>query len=276
MKKTKRFIKQFLIFIVLLFLAISFLYPLFFLLINSFKTKNEYYVDPFGLPEALNFDNYKLLFANFKITTYFLNTWFIAAVSVVICLALAIFASYAFSKIEFKGSRLAYILIVSTMFIPGQVTMIPMYHMFAAMNLINTFTGVILSYIAGMLPGTILLLRSNFIGISTEMIEAARIDGAGYFAIIRNVIIPVGISAIAINIIFNFLMVSNDLFTPMILLQKTEKRTVIVALSGLINSRGGDPAYQMTGLFMTVFPPLIVYIIFNRFIVKGVAAGSVK
>lgn len=257
-------------------LTFTFLYPIFFMLINSFKDKQEYRVSAFALPEALDISNYILLFKNFKILGNFKNTLIIATVSVAVTLVLSVFASYAFAKLQFAGRKAAYLAIICTMFIPAQVTMIPMYYLFSKLDMVNTLTSVIVSYVASSLPGTILLLTTNFMGISNEMIEAAKIDGAGYFHIVGNVILPMGIPAVAITVIFNFLMACNDLFTPMILLQKTEKKTVVVALAALMGNRGGDPPYQMAGLLLSTIPPLVIYLIFSKFIVKGLTVGSIK
>lgn len=115
---------QSLVFLLLLVLAVSFLYPIFFLGINAFKTKIEYRKDPFSLPANLDFANFGLLIGNFKILDAFKNTFLIALGSVSITLIVAIFASYAFAKLKFKGRTLVYLFIIATMFIPAQVTMI--------------------------------------------------------------------------------------------------------------------------------------------------------
>ena len=275
-KTAKQRLSQALVFLMLMILAVSFLYPIFFLGINALKTKLEYRKDPFSLPANMDFSNFGLLIGNFKILDAFKNTFLIALGSVSITLIVAIFASYAFAKLKFKGRTFVYLGIIATMFIPAQVTMIPLYYVMSSLHLNNTLTSVIITYVATSLPGTILLMTTSFAGISNEMLEAATIDGAGYFTTVRRVVVPMGMAVIAINIIFNFLGASNDLFTPMILIQKMEKRTVMVALASLMNSRGGDPPYQLTGLLISALPPLIVYIVFSRFIVKGITVGSIK
>ena len=275
-KTVKQKLTQAVVFLLLMVLALSFLYPIFFMGINSFKTKIEYRMGPFALPQSLDLTNYTLLIRNFKILDAFANTFIIAVASVLLSVLIAIFASYAFAKLRFRGRSFVYLLIISTMFIPAQVTMIPLYYLMSDLHLNNTLTSVIITYVATSLPGTILLMSTSFAGISNEMLEAATIDGAGYFKTVRKVVVPMGMAAIAINIIFNFLGASNDLFTPMILIQKMEKRTVMVALASLMNSRGGDPPYQLAGLTFSALPPLLVYIVFSKFIVKGITVGSIK
>lgn len=265
-------------FVILTVMALSFVYPLIYMFLNSLKTKTEYFQNPFSLPGAFRLENYQIMFEKFNLLRNFLNTFFMAFVSITVIMALSVFASYAFSKLRFKGSGIVYIAVICTMFIPAQVTMIPMYYMFSKFNLVNTYTGVIISYIAAGLPGTILLLTANFKGIPGEVIEAARIDGAGYFGIIRHVVVPMGMPAIAINIVLSFVAQCNELFTPMILLQDTEKQTVIVALSALMSQTkgAGDPAFQMAGMLLAVIPPLIIYLIFQKYLTNGLTAGAIK
>lgn len=276
MKRKAKIVNKILVFIFLLILAISFLYPLLFMFINSFKTKAEYQINPFAMPQNWSIDNFIIMLDQFELVKYFANTLFIAAVSILIMMIISVFASYAFAKISFKGKSLVYIVIIATMFVPAQVTMIPMYHMFAKMHLVNTFAGVIICNIAAGIPGAVLLLSSNFRGIPKELIEVAQIDGAGYFSVVRNVVVPLGKPAIAINVIFSFVSQCNDLFTPMILLQKMEKRTVMVALTSIMTQTSGDQPFQLAGLLLAVVPPLLVYICLQKYMVKGLTMGAIK
>lgn len=257
-------------------LAFTFLYPIYFMFLNSFKSKTEYRKSAFALPENWNFDNYVYMLDQFELLRYFFNTILIAAVSISIMMLFAVIASYAFARLPFRGRGFIYLVVIGTMFIPAQVTMIPMYHLFSRFHLVNTFTGVILCNIAGGLPGAVLLLTANFKGIPVELIEAAKMDGAGYFKVIRHVIMPLGKSTIAINVILSFVSQCNDLFTPMILLQEMNKRTVMVALSSIMSKTSGDQAFQMTGLLLAVIPPLLVYICLQKYLVKGLTVGAIK
>ena len=155
-RTTKQKLTQALVFLILMVLALSFLYPIFYMGINSFKTKIEYRKGNFAMPQSLDFTNYNLLIRNFKILDAFGNTFIIAIFSVLISLIIAIFASYAFAKLKFRGRMFVYLFIISTMFIPAQVTMIPLYYLMSDVHLNNTLTSVIITYVATSLPGTIL------------------------------------------------------------------------------------------------------------------------
>lgn len=266
-----------LVFVPLVLLAVSCLYPLFYMFVNSLKSRNDYLTHPFALPsEGLEWTNYATMVSQFKIFQLFGNSLIISVATVVGVIALSVVASYALSKLPFRGSRGLYFGIISTMFVPAQVTMIPMYLMFSKVGLVDNYLSVILNYLALFLPEAILLMTANFKAIPDEMLEAAEIDGAGYFSKIRNVIIPMGMSAIVLCVIFYFITSWNDLFTPMVLLRRMDMRTVMVALATLMARYTGDPTFQFAGLVMGSVPAILVYVLFQKRIIKGLGAGSIK
>ena len=256
-------------------LTLTFLYPLYYMLINSLKERTAYFVNPFGLPVgALQWQNYATMISQFQILNLFKNSLIVSAGTVVLLLVVCTFASYVFAKYRFRGRALIYIAVIATMFIPSQVTIIPLYVLFSKLGLVNTYWSVILSYLALFLPEAILLMTANFRGIIDELLEAAEIDGCGYFQRVWNVIVPMGRAAIFLSIIFYFITAWNDLFTPMIFLQSMDKRTVMVALAALMGRYTGAPTLQFAGLLLSAVPALVVYIIFQRQIIKGLSVGA--
>lgn len=275
--QTNQKFKKTFIFLALLVLSISNLYPLFFMFLNSLKSHTDYLVNPFSLFNlSLTWDNYLTMISQFRIFDLFKNTFFISFFTILLILAFGIVASYAFSKLEFKGINIIYLLIISTMFIPVQVTIIPLYMLFSKLHLVNTYWSVIFTYLGMFLPEAILLMTSTFRGIPDELIEAAKLDGAGYFNILRHVIIPMGMPAIILCIIFYFIVTWNDLFTPMVLLQDMDMRTVMVALASLLSRYTGDPTLQFAGLILAAIPAVLVYAFFQQYIIKGIGSGSTK
>jgi raffinose/stachyose/melibiose transport system permease protein len=266
-----------LIFLLLLGLSISNLYPLFYMFMNSIKSRTDYFVDPFSVfGLRLTWDNYLTMISQFKILNLFKNSFIISFFTILLLLSVGIVASYAFAKLNFKWKNVIYLLVISTMFIPVQATIIPMYLFFSKIHLVNTFWSVIFMYVGMFIPEVILLMTSGFRGIPDELIEAAKLDGAGYFDVIRYVIIPMGRPAILLSVIFYFIVTWNDLFTPMILLQSMDKRTVMVALAALLSRYSGDPTFQFAGLVLASIPAILVYAFFQRFIIKGISMGSTK
>ncbi len=267
---------QVVVFLFLVALVVTFLYPVFFMAVNSLKARSEYFTNQFSMPTRLNLENYSTMISQFKILTLFRNSFFVSAGTVILLLIVATFASYIFAKYKFKGRNILYVAVMVTMFIPSQVTIIPLYMLFTRIGLVNRYLSVILSYLALFLPEAILLMTANFRPIIDELLEAAEIDGCGYFQKVWNVIVPMGRAAIFLAIIFYFITAWNDLFTPMIFLQSMEKRTVMVALAALMGRYTGAPTLQLAGLLLSAVPALIVYIIFQKNIIRGLSSGSIK
>lgn len=265
-----------LIFLGLLILGISFIFPFLFLFVNSVKTDAEYYINPFALPGKWDFKNYISMVSQFKIFDYIFNTLFISAATIVIIIALAVVASYVFAKMQFKGRNFLYLAIIMTMFVPGQVTLIPLYVMYSKMGLISTPWSVIFAFVSGGLPSCIMLMTSYFRGLPGELVEAAKIDGCGFMKTIWRVVVPMGKPAIALNVIFIFLSSWNDVFTPLVLLTKREAQTIIVALNSLVSRYNGNPTFQMAGLTIACIPVIIIYLIFQKYLIKGMNVGAIK
>ena len=276
LRPRKRSAASFCIFILLCVITLTFLYPLWYMVINALKTKQQYYMNQFALPPALNMKNFTSIVVDFSILTYFVNSMIVCVASVMLILGFSLFAGYAFAKLRFKGKGIVYACILATMFMPGQVSMIPAYVMFAKFGLIDNYWSVILSYLAAALPAAILLMNGSIMGIPGELLESAKIDGAGYFRTVRNVVLPLSISAIAINVIFNFIGYWNDLLTPMLYLSAPDKQTVMVALTGLVQKTSALPTYQMAGLLISVLPAVALYLFLQKFMIKGMMVGSIK
>lgn len=265
-----------LIFLAFLVLGATFLFPFYYMFINAFKSMPEYYKSTFSLPGHFNWVNFATMISQFHIHINMLNSLFISVSAVVLTAALGLVASYVFAKRPFRGSNVIYLVIIFSMFMPSQVTLIPLYFLFSRMNLINTPYSVIISFLAASIPSTIMLLTAYFKGIPDEISEAAIIDGCGFFGIIRNVIYPMGKPAIAVNATFVFLRTWNDFLTPLVLLTKRETQTVVVALSALVSRYQSDPPYQMAGLAIATIPAVVMYLFFQKYLVEGVNAGSIK
>lgn len=278
MKRTRQKTARVLIFIALSILAISNIYPLLFVFMNSLKDRTEYLKNPFSLPnfDQLAWGNYETMISQFQIFKLFGNTLIISVVTIFLLLTLGIVASYAFAKLKFIGKNLIYFLIISSMFVPVQVTIIPIYMLFSKLHLVDTYWAVVLTYLGMFLSEAILLMTATFRGIPDEIIEAAELDGAGYFDILRYVIIPMGRPAIILCLIYYFIVTWNDLFTPMILLTNMNSRTVMVALASLISRYSGDPTFQFAGLFLAAIPAILVYAVFQKYIIKGIGEGSTR
>jgi raffinose/stachyose/melibiose transport system permease protein len=266
------------IFATLVVLSVSNLYPLLYMLLNSLKTRAAYQTNPFNLPDLQHaaWNNYVTMISQFQILSLFKNTLIISVCTVTLLLIFGIIASYAFAKLEFRGKNIIYFVIISSMFVPVQVTIIPIYLLLSKVHLVDTYWAVIITYLGMFLAETILLMTSTFRGIPDDMMEAAELDGAGYFDILRYIIVPLGRPAIVLCLIYYFIVTWNDLFTPLILLTDMDRRTVMVALASLMSRYSGDPTLQFAGLVLAAIPAILVYAIFQNYIIKGIGEGSTR
>lgn len=258
-------------------MTLTFIYPLFYMAINSLKSRARYFSDPFGLPDLpLEWENFTTMVSQFRIFRLFWNSFVVSAGTVLLVLVVCTFASYIFAKYKFRGRNALYVTVIATMFIPSQVTIIPLYIMFSRLGLVNNYWSVILSYLALFLPEAVLLMTANFRGIIDELLEAAEIDGCGYLQRVWYIVVPMGQAAVFLSIIFYFITAWNDLFTPMIFLQSMDKRTVMVALAALMGRYTGAPTLQFAGLLLSAIPAILVYAVFQRHIIRGLSVGAIK
>jgi raffinose/stachyose/melibiose transport system permease protein len=264
------------IFLVFLAMSASFLFPFYYMFVNAFKTTPEYYVSAFGLPRVFDWSNFATMISQFRIQINMLNSLFISLSTIALITVVGVLAAYVFAKRPFPGSGGVFLAIIFTMFMPNQVTLIPLYFLYSKINLINTPFSVIICFLAAGIPSCIMLLTAYFKGIPDELCEAAIIDGCGFFATIRNVIVPMGKPVIAVNATFVFLRTWNDFLTPLVLLTRKETQTVMVALSALVSRYSADPPYQMAGLLIATVPAVVMYLFFQKYLVEGVNAGSLK
>ncbi len=278
LSNVNRSLTKIVIFLTLVVLSVSNLFPLLFMFLNSLKNRPAYLKSPFSLPDLahLALSNYATMISQFRILNLFKNTLIISVFTILFLLIFGIIASYAFAKLRFRGKEVIYFVIISSMFVPVQVTIIPIYMLFSKLHLVNTYWAVILTYLGMFLSETILLLTSAFRGIPDEMLEAAELDGAGYFDTLRYVIVPMGRPAIVLCLIYYFIVTWNDLFTPMILLTDMNLRTVMVALASLMSRYTGDPTLQFAGLVLAAVPAILVYAVFQNYIIKGIGEGSTR
>jgi len=277
MKRGLNKISKIVIFVIMLLMAMTSIYFLLFMIINSFKTQTSYIISPLALPKEINFSNYVMMFKSYNIVKLFANSLIIVSSAIFIEILLCSLAAYAFAKTKFKGKNLIYLFFISMMIIPFQVLMLPLYMMFAKINLINTRISLIIIYSAVLIPFALYFLTTNFRKIPNEVMESARIDGASYFRIYWYIILPIGKPALITLFILDFVWIWNELVLGLIFLQSEEIKTVTVAAATILGNRYSfNHPLLLTGLFLSCLPVLILYSFAARFIMKGATAGAVK
>ncbi len=261
------------VFVALTVVAASILYPLYFVIITSLRPNADYLQNPFGLPGVFSFENYIRLAETYGIGQAFLNSLFVGTISVSIVLVFASLAGFALAKLPVPGTKYITATFVSVMLIPGPVLIIPIYLMLARLDLVGTYTGLIFVYVATGLPFATFFLTLSFRGIPDEVIEAARIDGAGFFRTFWSVIMPMGSSGLATLAVLQFLGAWNELIFAFILIPDQSMRLLTPQLASIGTRFLTDQPLVSAGLFITASVPLILLIFASKYIMQGLQVG---
>ncbi len=229
---------------------------------------------PRFFPDVFTWEQFENLFSRLNIGRNFLNSLILAVSITFISIFFNSMAGYAFAKYRFKGKKSLFNLLLSSMVIPAQVTMLPLFLMLKSVGLINTYLAIIIPGMANMFG--IFLIRQYALSIPDSLIEAARIDGATDFQIYRTVILPLCMPVLTTLAIFTFMMIWNDFLWPLIALTDKSMYTLPVALANLMGEHTKDPELMMAGSMITIIPVLIVFLALQKYYIRGIMMGSVK
>ncbi len=261
----------------LIVLTLTILFPLFFMFNNSLKLREEFFRSPMALPQSLTWQNYANVIQHPHLLDWFINSLVLTFFSVGICTLAAVLAAYAFAQMQFTGRNFLFSLIIPLMVIPPIVMIIPLFVLFQRISLVNNPAGPIFIYAGLMLPFTIFLLRNFFVAIPREIQEAAMMDGCSSFQLLRLVFLPLSRPAIFTSVLVNAVWVWNELLIALVFLQTEELRTLIVGISASLQKRFTlDVPALMAGLAIATVPMLLLYIVGQRVLVRGLVAGFEK
>ncbi|MFF4851637.1 carbohydrate ABC transporter permease [Streptomyces sp. NPDC001194] len=259
--------------------ALFWLMPTLGLLISSFLSPTDLnrggWWQALTAPTRLTADNYERLLANDTITGALLSTVAIAVPATLLVVGLGSLAGYAFAWLEFPGRDWLFLIVVGLLVVPVQVALIPVSELFGAIGLFETTAGVVLFHTAFGLPFAVFLLRNFFAEIPRELLEAARLDGAGELRLFARVVLPLGGPAIASLAIFQFLWVWNDMLVALVFADSANP-PITVALQQQVRQFGNNIDVLAPGAFLSMVVPLLVFFAFQRQFVSGVMAGAVK
>lgn len=233
-------------------------------------------------PPAFTLDNYRTVLRAEGIGNAFVNSLTVTIPATIIPILIAAFAAYALAWMEFPGRAILIAVIVGLIVVPLQMSLIPLLRMYNGIGMAfgvpsKTYAGIWLAHTAFGMPLAIYLLRNYIAGLPKEIIESARVDGASDFEIFLKIVLPLSFPALASFAIFQFLWVWNDLLVAMVFLGTSRDQLVLTgALNALLGSRGGNWEILTASAFITIIVPLLVFFALQRYLVRGLLAGSVK
>jgi multiple sugar transport system permease protein len=251
------------------------LFPLVWMVSVSLMSAGEASTSPPPLvPAEPTLASYRELLVRTDVGRSFANSLGLAVAATLLSLAFNVTAGYAFAKLRFAGRELIWKLLLGLMLVPSQVAMIPLFLMLKEVGLVNTYAGVLAPSVASVFG--IFLVRQYARAIPDEVLEAARVDGAGELRIFWSIVLPVLRPILVTLAIFAFLGSWNDFLWPLIVLTDDARQTLPVALATLAREHAGDSELMMAGSVVTIVPVLCVFLALQRYYMQGLLAGSVK
>ena len=258
------------------FLSLIVLFPLLWVIATSLKDRRQIIQNPLGLPEVYHWSNYANAWQEGNFGAYFINSILVVIPTALGVVILSLLAAYAFAMFRFRGKNLLFTFFLVGLTVPLGILVIPIFYQMVSLKLVNNLWALILPQTAVGLPFAILLLRGFIQELPKEVLDAGRIDGCSNWGILRFIVMPLSRPALLSVMIFNVVWVWNQFLLPVVLIQKASARTLPQGLSVFMGRYGADFGLLMAGATISFIPVVIVYVIFQRQFIKGIAAGALS
>ncbi len=250
-------------------------FPFYWMLISSFKVKGDLFKFPPDLiPLHPTIENFTKLLLTTNFPRNLFNSVFVAVCYTLLSVFLCTLAGYAFAKLSFPGRSVLFWIVIVTMVLPFEITLVPLFLVMARINMLNSYLALILPFAAK--AWSIFLMRQALADIPNELLDAARVDGASEFQIFAKVVVPVSKPAIMALAILTFLSSWNDYMWPLIVMNDNKMMTVPVVLAGLKSAYYVDYASINAGSLLSVIPMLIIFLVLQKYFIQGALFGSIK
>jgi ABC-type glycerol-3-phosphate transport system permease component len=254
-------------------ISASALFPLYFMGSNGLRTGADYDDSKIGLPTTLSLDAFERAWDGASIPIYMRNSLIVVAGTVLLSIVVATLAGYSFSKLRWRPRGAVYLFLLAWIAVPPLILLVPLYVQMVELGLYDTYLSLILIYSAVNLPFNMYLMTAYFRNVPDELVEAARLDGASVHGVFWRVMVPLARPALATLVIFNFLWAWNEFIFALLLVPSDSTKTLTVGVLQLQGRFNLDPTALMAGLLISTLPVIGVYLIFQRHLVRAVAAG---
>jgi len=263
------------IYLVMIAFAIFYLLPVYLMLITGMKSFEEVSISRmWALPSSLSFDSFAAAWERLDVS--FLNSIKLVIPATVISSILGSMNGYVLSKWKFRGADAIFTAILFGMFIPYQSILIPLVLTLQKIGLYGSIPGLILTHVVYGIPITTLIFRNYYAGIPGELVEAGKVDGAGFFGIYRHIIFPLSVTGFVVVAIWQFTSIWNEFLFGLIITNSPEQRPVTVALQNIAGSQYTLWNVQMAGALLVAIPTLVVYVLLGRYFLRGLLSGALK
>ncbi|AHD08416.1 MULTISPECIES: carbohydrate ABC transporter permease [Phaeobacter] len=254
------------------------LFPVFVILVNSFKTRKAIFRDPLGLPTSDTFSmvGYQTVLKQGDFFLYFQNSMIVTVVSLALVLLFGAMAAFALAEYRFKGNMLLGLYLALGIMIPIRIGTVAILELMVDTGLVNTLTALILVYTAQGLPLAVFILSEFMKQVSDDLKNAGRIDGLSEYTIFFRLVLPLVRPAMATVAVFNMIPIWNDLWFPLILAPAEETKTLTLGSQVFIGQFVTDWNAVLSALSMAILPVMVLYVIFSRQLIRGITSGAVK
>lgn len=264
-----------LVFLGLIIFAIIILYPLFWMVVSSFKSYKEIYSNVWALPSEWHFENYALAWEK-GIQNYFLNSAYVTGFSILLTVLAGTMAAFVLARYRSRWIDAALLFIIGGLMMNPQVALIPLFEILSLFNLIDTRWALILTYVAYRLPLTIILIRAFFITVPHELSESALIDGCSEFGIYWRIYLPLSIPIVITSVIINAFYAWNEFLFATVFINSSELKTIPSGLMVFRDALRTDWGVLLSGMVIASIPMVLLLIALQKYLVRGLAEGSVK
>ncbi|WP_308798125.1 carbohydrate ABC transporter permease [Agromyces silvae] len=278
--KRRPWIAKALIYVLMTLIALPFVFPVYWMISTALKTYGDVFENPPVLfPADPQWHNFAAPFLTSPFLQQFLNSVYIATITTIGVLAVASLAGYAFARIQFRGRNALFIMLLSALLVPPEVTIIPLFRLISAFGWVDNHLSLIVPSIFGV-PAVlgVFLMRQFFISMPVELEQAGRVDGLGRFGIFARIALPLAKAPMAALAILTFLNSWNDFLEPLVFLRTRELWTIPIALQSFTDPITGIPIWnvQMAATTLSVIPVLLVFFVAQRQFVQGIAGTGIK
>jgi len=272
----KKKISDAILFAVLAIVSLTYLYPLLWLIINSLKTDDELFANPWSIIPSFQLSNYSTAWISGKVGISFFNSVLVSLISVAVTIVVASMAAFALKRFKWKYSGLVLGLFLIGIMIPIHSTLIPLFMVFNRVGLLNRYISLVLPYVAFALPTSIFILSGFMASFPKEIEEAAIMDGCAMRGVFWKIIFPLSKTPIATISIFNFVNAWNELMFALIFMSDENKMTLPVSLTRFKGQYSTNWTIQLAAVVIMVVPSLVTYFFLNDKIIKSLTVGAVK
>jgi len=262
--------------IVLLIFSLIAVYPVYYMVVTAFKTRQNWLHDQFGLPNPITWQNFADAFSRGNIPLWFGNSLIVTFFSLIASTAVSALAAYAIARFRFAGRAFYFNSMIALMVIPPAVLILPLFVLMVNISLVNTLTSVIIIYSGLLIPFSVYLLVSFFRSLPTELFDAAAIDGCTNLDTFWRITLPLSTPALVTLVVVNALFVWNELLIALVFLQSESAKTLMPGLTTFKGHFTLNEPLIMAGTLIATIPMILLYLFGQRLFVEGLVAGAVK